>query len=171
MKTLVYVTIILLLTACGNNLKSVTITPNISQNYLTRDYKPANPQNISFKYVIDTSYSQMNGRIIELECELINHNYDTVYFFTHSCFGWQNNFLVDTSEVEVYQNIKCNVSNPIIKKIAPRTSFKFKGHFFLRSKKRKNIVVQYYIYRVDPTFDIGNIELIRRLRKTIIKKF
>jgi len=169
MYRLIFVSIILVIYACESNITNETTVGNPLVDLAIKEAKRANPDKLEFKFSIDTSYQNMEGKIMVYNCKLYNGNTDTLYFYTQSCFGWESNFIVDTNSVQIYNRIDCNVSNPIIEKVAPKSDFEFKGYFYVKNRKLKNIHLQYYIYQVDSDFDVRNSDSIRKLKKTIIK--
>lgn len=125
-------------------------------------------ERVKFSYSIDTSYFFGNGKLFDLDCKLHNGNIDTLYFYTMSCYGWEYNFVYDTSKIQQYSRVACCTSNPIIKPIHPNSDFKFKAEFFAKVRETKKIKVQYYINQVDANFDLKNKDSIKKLEKKII---
>jgi hypothetical protein len=167
-----YIIIVLslsMLNACSHDSSDKIIGGNPSGLVNITEPTFANPENLRFSYSIDSIHQFLDGNIFDLTCKLHNGNSDTLYFYTQTCFGWEHNFLIDTSKVRIHTMILCNVSNPVIKKIEPRGDFDFKGHFFVKDRKLKTIHVEYYIYQVDQNFNVRNSDSISNLKKTIIR--
>lgn len=158
-----------MLYACSHNSSDKIFNVNPLGPVNTTEPTFADPENLRFIYSIDSIHELLDVNVFDLTCKLHNGNSDTLYFFTHTCFGWEHNFLLDTSKVQIHSMIDCFVSNPVIKKIEPRGDFDFKGHFFVKDRKLKTIHVEYYIFQVDHDFDIRNTDSIKKLKKTIIR--
>ena len=159
---------LLVLGACANDKANSMITG--SENKLTtpKITKGIDANKLSFSYTIDRFSPLADGNSIDISCKLHNWNTDTLYFFTYTCFDWEHNFITDPEIAQIYSMIDCNVSNTVVKKIAPNDVFSFYGHFLVKDKKLKSIDVQYYIYQVDANFDVNDREALSVLKKTII---
>lgn len=161
--------LILELISCSTENKGKTIGDPLSVPFVINESKLANSDNLEFNYSTDTTMKSFDGKIVVLNCKLHNGNDDTLYFYTQSCYGWEYNFIVDTNLVQIYPWIDCCVSNPMIKKVAPKSDFEFNGHFYVKNRNVKNVEVEYYIYQVDSKFNIRNSDSIKKLQKTVIK--
>lgn len=144
--------------ACSNNADSRHLT----------NHTVVNPDNLKFTYDVDSIYPFLDGHIVDVNCNIYNGNNDTLYFFTYSCFGWEDNFIVNSNNIRIWSGIDCVVSNPILKEVPPKGYFNFKGHFLIKEIDPNELKLQYFIYQVDSDFDVNNKELIRNLKKTVI---
>lgn len=151
------------LAACSDKSSNKNVNPST-----TSEVELANPDNLKFTYQIDSSYASMDGKIVDVSCRLYNGNSDSLFFFTYTCYDWEQNFIVDTNHVLTWNMINCVVSNPYIEKVAPNDSFNFNGHFFVKGMDPNDLELQYFIYQVAPWFDIHDQEQITNLKKTII---
>lgn len=87
-----------------------------------------------------------------------------------SCYGWLDDFILDTSKLSSYINIDCCVSNPIVKKIAPKKHFEFKATFNLKDANYKNIELEYVITPVPSNFNVRDQDAIKNLKPVNLKK-
>jgi hypothetical protein len=134
-------------------------------SYLTFSYSLERPERPKL------AKGQVYGNnLIYANCKLYNSGIDTFYFFTYSCAGWIHNFLIDTSKIELLINFDCNVSSPIIKKIAPKSSFEFKASFDLKDPNYNNIDLSYSICPVSSNFNVYDQEAIKNLKPVILKR-
>ncbi len=129
--------------------------------------KLANPDSIYFQFSLDTVYNFLDQNQIVINCKLLNTSSDTIYLFTHSCYKYTNDFIIQTEDVQTFVTYSCCASTPIIEKVAPKNNLKFKANFLAKKRVRK-IDFHFYIYQVDSDFDIHNSDSIGKLQKTII---
>lgn len=134
-------------------------------SYLTFSYSIERPERPKLK----EGYVYGNN-LIYANCKIYNSGKDTFYFYTMSCYGWLQDFVLDTSKIQPWINISCCTSSPIIKKIAPKSSFEFKASFDLKDPNYKNIELSYSICPVSSNFNVYDQEAIKNLKPVILKR-
>jgi hypothetical protein len=90
---------------------------------------------------------------IEINASLYNDYSDTAYFLSSSCDGEQYSLSYDTTKFSLFPYLLCNISYPIIIKIAPKGHHDFKAHFTC-SRTEKKIKLGFDFYSVNSSFDL-----------------
>lgn len=122
-----------------------------SQNILENRANPINNVRLDF-----TAHKKKDfNDIIEVNAVLFNDNIDTVYFLSSSCFGEQYSIQYDTSKFILNPLTHCQMSIPIIRKIAPKSKHIFQGHF-KSVKKETKIKLGFDLYTVNENFILNN---------------
>ena len=130
-------------------------------------FKESNKTEVKVKENIrfDFSAIRKNSLIgtMEINATLYNDNIDTVYFLSTSCYGEQKSLRYNKSKFK-FSEIYCNVSNPILIKIAPNGKHNFQADFIC-SDKEKKIKLGFDFHSVEKSFDLSKISLYEVLNK------
>jgi hypothetical protein len=158
----------LLLISCSRKTSYIEPFPSYSfkQEDLTLGIAPTD--SLTFEYDIIYGNST-NFESETVSCVLKNESSKPFYFQTWSCYGWVTNFNYDTSKFQVYSDVHCGFTTPVIKKIAPHSEFCFNTHFHRKDSTTELKDFSYFVYPVSPDFDTHDSDKVKKLRKFVVK--
>ncbi|MFN5983737.1 MAG: hypothetical protein ACK476_10160 [Fluviicola sp.] len=159
--------LILIVISCS---RKTSVNERFAYNFKQKDLALgiAPSDSLSFEYTVLDQITEKEVTALVI-CALKNHSSKPFYFHTYSCNDWELNFEYDTSKFQVYPSILCNVSRPIIKKIAPHSEFRFTSHFQRKDSTSELNDLSYFVYPVSPDFETPDLNKVNKLEKVVVK--
>src|ERR1700741_3523816 len=138
-----------LLISCNQNKAETKIFNQVDTTGI--NYRDLPVDSMRFDFAV-TRRSKIDS-LIKVRATLHNLYKDTVYFLTWTCDGLIYDFKYDTAKLNLFPNVLCNASFPMVEKIPPNDKLNFDADFVLKTKE-KSINLGYDFYRIEKDFDI-----------------